>query len=106
MYIRYDDMDMIEFFENEPITIGEEGEGMLIYTLKDGTSLGLTLTVDAYAKTIDIGIAYNKDIIFSGEFENIIEIKKSENDLVLCKEGGSRILLKKYPCLGAIIEKE
>lgn len=31
MFIKFDDLDMLEFFENEPISIGEEGEAKYIY---------------------------------------------------------------------------
>ena len=42
MFIKFDDLDMLDFFGNEPISIGEEGEA----------KFSMILTVDTYAKTI------------------------------------------------------
>ena len=33
MFIKFDNLDMLEFFENEPIAIGEDDEGIYIYIL-------------------------------------------------------------------------
>ena len=35
MFIKFDDLDMLYFFGNEPISIGEEGEAKFIYSIKD-----------------------------------------------------------------------
>lgn len=43
---------MLEFFENEPISIGEEGETKFIYFMKDSHQFSMTLTVDTYAKKL------------------------------------------------------
>ena len=50
MFIKFDDLDMADFFENQPILIGEEGEAHFIYSIKDRRQFSMTLTVDAYAK--------------------------------------------------------
>lgn len=50
MFIKFDDLDMVDFFENQPISIGEEGEAQFIYSIKDRHQFSMTLTVDAYAK--------------------------------------------------------
>ena len=34
MFIKFDDLDMLDFFGNEPISIGEEGEAKFIYSSK------------------------------------------------------------------------
>lgn len=52
MFIKFDDLDMLEFFENEPISIGEEGEAKYIYSTKDSHQFSMTLTVDTYAKKL------------------------------------------------------
>lgn len=104
MFIKFDDSDMLCFFENEPIFIGEEGEAKFIYIIKDSCNFSMTFTVDTYAKTIDISVGYIDNIIFSGEFDNVHEIRKSEDILFVEMENKKRLVLKKYPCLGVIIE--
>ena len=95
---------MLDFFENEPITIGEDGEAKFIYFMKDSCQLSITLTVDTYAKTIDISVRYSDNTIFVGEFDNVFEIRKNEAVLIVEMKNKKRLVLKKYPCLGIILE--
>lgn len=55
-------------------------------------------------KKIDISVRYGNNIIFSGEFDNVYEIRKSEDVLLVEMEKPKRLVLKKYSCLGVIIE--
>ena len=64
----------------------------------------MTLTVDTYAKQIDISLRYNDNILFAGEFDNVIEIKKSEDVLLVEMEGKKRLVIKKFSCMGVVIE--
>ncbi len=104
MFIKFDDLDMLEFFENEPISIGEEGEAKYIYSMKDSHQFSMILTVDTYAKKINISVRYGDNTIFAGEFDNVLEIRKSKNVLLVEMEGQKRLVIKKYSCLGVVIE--
>ena len=35
MFIKFDDLDMLDFFESEPLAIGEKDEAKFIYSIKD-----------------------------------------------------------------------
>lgn len=50
MFIKFDDLDMLDFFENKPVSIGEEDEAKFIYSIKDSQQFSMTLTVDTYEK--------------------------------------------------------
>ena len=104
MFIKFDDLDMLEFFENEPISIGEEAEAKYIYSMKDSHQFSMILTVDTYAKKINISVRYGDNTIFAGEFDNVLEIRKSKNVLLVEMEGQKRLVKKKYSCLGDVIE--
>ena len=104
MFIKFDDLDMVDFFENQPIPIGEEGEAQFIYSIKDRHQFSMTLTVDAYAKKVDISVMYSDNTIFAGEFDNVLEIRKSEDVVLVEMENKKRLVIKKYPCLGVIME--
>lgn len=104
MFIKFNDLDMLVFFENEPVSIGEESEAKFIYSVKDSHRFSMTLTVDTYARKVDISVRYGNNIIFSGEFDNVHEIRKSEDVLLVEMENSKRLVLKKYPCLGVIID--
>ncbi len=104
MDIKFDELDMLDFFENEPIIVGEIEAGEFIYSLKDSQMFSITLTVDVYMQRINVSISYGNNIVFAGQFENIIEIKKSDNVLLAEMENKKRLVIKKSPCLGIIIE--
>ena len=104
MFIKFDNLDMLEFFENEPIAIGEDDEGIYIYSIRNKCQFEMILTVDTYAKKIDVSVRHSYNTMFSGEFDNVIEIRKSEDVLLVEMEGKKRLVLKKYSCLGVAIE--
>ena len=104
MFIKFDDLDMLDFFENKPISIGEEDDAKLIYSIKDRYQFTMTLMVDTYAEKIDISVRYNDNTIFAGEFDKVLEIRKSEDILLVEMEHKKRLVLKKYSCLGVVIE--
>lgn len=106
MFIKFDDLDMLDFSENEPISIGEEGEAKFIYSIKDNHEFSMMFTVDTYAKQIDISVMYINNTIFAGQFDNVLEIRKSEDVLLVEMESKKRLVLKKYSCLGVVIENE
>ena len=106
MFIKFDDLDMLDFFEKEPVSIGEEGEAKFIYSIRDEKLFSMTMTIDTYMQKIDISINYNSSIIFAGQFEKILEIRKSEDILLVKMEEKKRLVIKKSPCLGVIVENE
>lgn len=94
MFIKFDDSDMLNFFESEPISIGEEREANFIYSIKDNYQFSMILTVDTYKKQMDISIRYDNNTIFSGQFDNVIEIKRSEDVLLVEMEDKKRLVIK------------
>lgn len=55
-------------------------------------------------KKIDISVRYSDNTVFAGEFDNVLEIRKSEDVLLVEMEGKKRLVLKKISCLGVIME--
>lgn len=104
MFIKFDEYDLTDFFEKEPINIGDEEEARFIYSIKDSQMIVMTLTVDTYMQTIDICISNNNNTIFGGQFEKVNEIEKSGDVLLVNLDVQKRLVLKKSPCVGAIIE--
>ncbi len=104
MFIKFDDLELLEFFGNNPILVGDADEGNFIYSLRDDCELSMVVTIDTYAKKIDISVCYSGNTIFSGQFDNVTEIKKSEDVLLVETEQKKRLVLKKTPCVGVFIE--
>ncbi len=53
---------------------------------------------------MDISINYSDNIIFSGEFDNVAEIRKSEDVLFIEIEDKRRLVLKKSSGFSLVIE--
>ena len=104
MFIQFNDLDLLDFFENEPLVIGERDEAKFIYSIKDSRQFSMTLAVDTYAKIIDISVRYSDNTVFAGEFDNVLEIRKSEDVLLVEMKNKKRLVLKKHACFGIVIE--
>lgn len=104
MFIKFNDFDMLDFFDNEPICVGEEGEAIFIYSINGNNQFSMTLTVDTYAKQVGISISYIDNIIFDGEFNNVRKIKKESNIMIVCMDSGERVIIKKDYCPSVILE--
>ena len=104
MFIRFDDLDLKDFFESEPISIGEDGEATFIYSIMDSHLFSMTLVVETYTKRIDISVMQNNNTIFEGQFENVSTIRKNEDVLLVEMEDEKRLVIKKSQCLGVYFE--
>ena len=73
MFIKFDDLDMLEFFENEPISLGEEAEPKSISSMKDSHQFWMILRVDSYAKKINMHlyIVTNGSLLNSHLFDKL-----------------------------------
>ncbi|MED1739327.1 hypothetical protein P4U97_07435 [Bacillus swezeyi] len=95
MFIKYDEYDLLELFESEPVSIADELDaGELIYTYKDNQNFKLILTMDVYQQTCSLSMTYNDFIVFSGDFKGVTSIKKVENAMIICIEEEERIRVK------------
>ncbi len=52
MFIKFDDLDMLEFFKEDPVSISDYEEGDLIYSLENKLGFKVILTLDTYSKKI------------------------------------------------------
>ncbi|NPC94029.1 hypothetical protein HOO54_17845 [Bacillus sp. WMMC1349] len=95
MFIKYDEYDLLELFESEPVSIADDPRaGEFIYTYKDNQNFKLILTLDVYQLTCSIDITYNDFTVFSGDFQNVTNIKKVENFMIINIGEEERIKVK------------
>ena len=104
MFIKFDELDLFEFFENEPTIIGEyeEGNWMYFYVQND---FEIVLLISTYEMYVEISITYNDNIIYRQKYKNVREIKKIDSDnLRLLLDEESTVIIKKEPQVGVIVE--
>ena len=101
MFIKYDEYDLLELFQSEPVSItGNIDDGELIYTYKDDQNFKVILTIDVYKQTSSISITFNDSIVFTGDFNNVTSIKKVDKAMVINVGEEERLKVKFYKQVG------
>lgn len=100
MYIKYDEYEMLEVFNSEPISVGSVEEGELIYSYKDNQDFLVTLFINVYAQLAELTISYRENIVFNSNIKEVKTIEKVEGALIIDSSDEKRIKLKFYPQVG------
>lgn len=100
MYIKYDEYEMLEVFNSEPISVGSVEEGELIYSYKDNQSFSVTLFINVYAQLAELTISYKENIVFNSNIKAVRAIEKVDGALIIDSSDEKRIKLKFYPQVG------
>jgi hypothetical protein len=104
MFIKFDEIELSEFFESDPISIGEYEEGNWLYSMQE-KNFKMILLVQTYEQNIEVSISYNENIVFSGKYSNVKSLKKSDDNIFyVILENENRVILKKGTQLGVINE--
>jgi len=104
MFIKYDETELLEFFESEPVPVGDDEVGDFIYTHSDN-GFKLILFLSTYEMYVNISITYKDNIVFSQKYRNVFEIKQIEHQNVkIVLSDGNTLILKKNHQIGVIAE--
>lgn len=104
MFIKFDESELLEFFEREPAIIGEYEEGNWLYSYGQN-DFEIVLLISTYEMYIEVSITYNDNIIYSQKHDKVLEIRKMDADnLKVLADKENTILIKKEPQIGVIIE--
>lgn len=104
MFIKYDEYELLEMFEQEPKSIGDTEAGEVIYSKKDENNFELILFMDVYQKNIELTITYFDRIVFNGKFDKVSKLYKNENDLIVQISGEDAIDIKFKKQLGVLMK--
>ena len=104
MYIKYDESELFEFFECEPVPVGDDDAGDLIITYSDN-EFKLILFLSTYEMYVNISITYKDNIVYSQKYSNVLEINQIERqNIKIVLKDGNTLILKKNPQIGVIAE--
>ena len=104
MFIKYDELELFEFFESEPVIIGEYEAGDWIYSYQQN-NFKIVLLISTYEMYIEVSVNYNDNVIYSQKHNNIFEIKKVDSNNLKAITGEEKIIIiKKEPQIGVIVE--
>lgn len=97
--MKYDELDLFEFFESEPSYLFEKEAGVCSYSYeKDNFRIYVLLS--CYEDYMSIAISYKRGTVYSGDIRNIEEIKKFDTDILKVVTDKNWIFLKKWPNIG------
>lgn len=106
MFTKFDEYELQDFFEKEPVFVGEYEEGNFIYTIEENF-FKLLMVVDTYKAVVELSISYQNNLVYRGTFKNVEEIKKSDDRAIrIIIEKEKSIVLKKGKQIGIIMETE
>ena len=104
MFIKYDELELFDFFECEPVIIGEEDAGDWIYTYQRD-DFKIILLLSTYEMYINISICYCEKIVYTERFNQVREINKLDSNTLKISKDEKRILVKKESQIGVIVEE-
>ena len=104
MFIKYNELQLFDFFESEPAVIGEYEAGDYIYSYQQN-NFKIVLLISTYEMYIEISITDNNNIIYSQKHDNVLEIRKTDSGILRVLLGKEKtIIIKKEPQIGVIVE--
>ncbi|RKM55773.1 hypothetical protein D6853_09515 [Butyrivibrio sp. X503] len=103
MFIKYDEYELNNFFEKEPISIGNVSSGEFIYSYMD-CDFKLVMTVLVYEQIVSIAISYCKKTICNIKIAGIDRIESGDDALYIYTNENKVYVLKKKPIVGLIQE--
>lgn len=96
MYIKYDEYELLELFENEPVSVFDEEAGVFIYSRIDNLGFKLVMTMSIYEFECNISLNYDS------YQKPIFEFKLKDVDSIKC-DGAKMMFIRKESEQNAII---
>lgn len=98
-YINYNEADLNQFFQSNPIYLAEREAGICLYSKVDALHLKLVLTLFSYEKKCFITISHEQKnyIFFNKEYKSIDSIDIIENNLVIKRDDNHIIKIAVKP---------
>ena len=104
MFIKYDEIELMEFFETEPIFIGDEEAGECMYVRRQGY-FKIILVISTYEKYIKVSVSYKENVIYSEKHSSISEIERIDKNTLKVSSDNHDIVIINAPQIGVFVEE-
>ena len=94
MFIKYDEIELMEFFESEPIFIGDEEAGECMYVRRQGDF-----------KIILVISTYKENVIYSEKHSSISGIERIDKNTLKVSSDNHDIVIINAPQIGVFVEE-
>lgn len=94
MFIKYDDYELLELFESEPVPIYDEEAGKYMYVKADKYGMKLIADIDVYGQTCSFSLTYENytKTIFEVNETSVKRLMKKEDTLVVINNSDESVL--------------
>lgn len=89
--MEYNEYELLELFEDEPLVMVDDQTGMFTYRKSDDYGFKLILTTSVHESKCSVSLGYEhfKGVIFNFELEDISQIKGENNRLTILGNDGN-----------------
>lgn len=84
IFIKYDEYELLELFEAEPLPISEDEAGMFIYSKEYSDGISIMLSFSVYEKTCNIYLSLSGHTVFETEISHVESLKAQNGCLKIC----------------------
>ena len=81
MFTKYDEYELLELFENEPVVISEKEAGRFIYSKSDSSGISIMLAVSIYDKECEICLSMGERLIFETNLKKVDYLQSKDKCL-------------------------
>lgn len=104
MFIKFDEIELLDFFESKPTTIGDYAAGEWLYSYHQN-GFKVILLIDIYEMSVTISITYYDNVVYHEKRNGVIAIVGISSSLlkvILDKE--KVIIINKDPLISVTVE--
>ena len=101
MFIKYDEIELMEFFESEPIFIGDEEAGECMYVRRQG-DFKIILVISTYEMYIKVSVSYKENV---EKHSSISGIERIDKNTLKVSSDNHDIVIINAPQIGVFVEE-
>lgn len=106
MFIQYNEFELLELFEKEPVSVFDDESGVFIYSKDDNLGFHLVMLMSVYECKCSIGLSYTKykTSIFNLDFDNVDSIKCDKEKMsIVMKNSKKNVIIYFKPNYSLVI---
>lgn len=98
LYIQYNEYELLELFESEPISVFDVEAEVFMYSKLDTLGFKLLMTMSTYENTVDLSLSYQNGCVFDVNMKSVQRIISRNDTLhIQCTEEKKAIEVRFKP---------
>ncbi|MDO4504324.1 MAG: hypothetical protein Q4B84_04225 [Clostridia bacterium] len=105
MFIKYDEIELLDFFEIEPCFIGDKAACEWMYTYSNN-DFEIVFFISAYEMYVDVSISYKENTVCSEKYTSVSEIRQVDSNTLNVIADRYNITILKKPQIGIFVDNK